>query len=64
MKSQVVDERLLTTRQVSEWLVTSPATLCRWRQSGKGPRWVALGDASPRYRREDIETWIDEQASC
>lgn len=62
MESQVVD-RLLTARDVAEWLATSPATLCRWRQSGKGPRWVALG-ASPRYRREDIEAWIDEQASC
>ncbi|PCC55945.1 hypothetical protein CIK58_15850 [Brevibacterium aurantiacum] len=58
-----VKERLLTAREVAEWLVTSSATLCRWRQTGKGPRWVALGDSSPRYRRMDVEKWIEEQAS-
>jgi predicted DNA-binding transcriptional regulator AlpA len=63
MKAQMFDQRLLTAKEVSEWLATSPATLCRWRQSGQGPRWVALGDSSPRYRREDVEEWLDQQAS-
>lgn len=62
MEQQMMD-RLLTARDVAEWLATSPATLCRWRQAGKGPRWVALGDSSPRYRREDVEAWLEAQAS-
>jgi predicted DNA-binding transcriptional regulator AlpA len=39
--------------------------LARWRMTGKGPRFIKLGAAPQsqiRYRRSDIDAWLDEQA--
>lgn len=36
-------------------------TLYRWRSQGKGPRAMRLG-RHLRYRVEDVEAWLDEQA--
>ncbi|MFC6715064.1 helix-turn-helix transcriptional regulator [Branchiibius cervicis] len=48
----------MTSAEVAELLAVSSATLCRWRQKGRGPRWVALTDSSPRYRRADVDAWV------
>lgn len=54
-------DSLLTARQVATLLKVSPATLCRWRQTGDGPAWVSLGPSSPRYRREDVDAFVKRQ---
>lgn len=54
---------LLTTSEVSELLSISASALCRWRQDGVGPRVVWIGEASPRYRREDVEAFIEERST-
>lgn len=56
-------DALLTTDEVASWLRVSPSTLCRWRQSGSGPRVLWLARAVPRYRRDDVQRWLDEVAA-
>jgi excisionase family DNA binding protein len=52
---------LLTTRQVSELLDVAEITLRIWRLKGCSPRFVKLG-RSVRYRRADIEAWLDARS--
>lgn len=58
-----MDEQLLTSEEVAEWMHVSRATLCRWRQTGHGPRVVWLSRVCPRYRRADVEWWLEQVAS-
>lgn len=53
----------MTTREVADLLKVSPATLCRHRQAGTGPRVVWLTDSCPRYRRSDVDAWLQERTS-
>lgn len=68
-KSQVagpgpeVLQRLLTSAEVARALRVSPSTLCRWRQTGHGPRVVWLSASCPRYRRQDVEAWVSRVAA-
>jgi len=54
---------LLTSREVAVALQVSPATLCRWRQMGHGPRVVWLSPYAPRYRPEDVTKWLERMAA-
>ena len=54
---------LLTSREVALALQLSQATLCRWRQTGHGPRVVWLSPYAPRYRREDVTKWLEGMAA-
>jgi predicted DNA-binding transcriptional regulator AlpA len=54
---------LLTSEEVAEWMRVAPSTLCRWRQTGRGPRVIWLSPSCPRYRRSDVETWLERVAS-
>ena len=57
-------EKLLNTDEVAEILKLSPATLRTWRWSGVGPRYFSLPGAkgSVRYRRHDLELWLNGNA--
>ncbi len=54
---------LLTSKEVAAALQVSSATLCRWRQTGHGPRVVWLTPFSPRYRPEDVAAWLARSAA-
>lgn len=54
---------LLTSREVAVALQVSPSTLCRWRQTGLGPRVTWLSPTCPRYRRTDVEVWLERVAA-
>lgn len=56
-------EPLLTAEEVARWVRVSQATLCRWRQTGKGPRVAWLSPTCPRYRRADVEAWLKKVAT-
>jgi predicted DNA-binding transcriptional regulator AlpA len=52
---------LLSEREVARMLGVSLSTLRRWRLNlNYGPPTVRIG-RYPRYRREDVERWIEEQ---
>jgi excisionase family DNA binding protein len=53
-------ERLLTARELSEWLGVSPETVLRWTRARKVPA-VRLPSRAVRYRESDIEAWVAER---
>lgn len=56
---------LLRPAEAAVLLTVHADTLARWRREGKGPRFVKFGTgrtAIIRYRREDLETYIDESS--
>lgn len=55
-------EPLLSVEAVSEWLGVPRGTLLNWRYRGDGPRSIKVG-GSVRYRRADVEAYLDQQAS-
>lgn len=50
---------LLGTTETARLLGVHPATLATWRVEGRGPRFVKVGERRVRYRREEIERWIE-----
>lgn len=52
--------QLLRTKAAAKHLDLAPSTLERFRQQGRGPRFVRLGGRAIRYRFEDLEAWIDD----
>ena len=60
MKS-VVDEPLMTPQEVADFLGLPIATLPTWRAKRNGPRGYRVGK-HVRYRREDVEAWLEERA--
>lgn len=55
-------EQLLTTEQVADWLQVPAETVRIWRKRNRGPRSVLVGKHR-RYRRGDVEAWLEQQAS-
>lgn len=59
---------LLTTQEAATLLDLSPHTLAKWRSDPErapkngGPRYVRIGRGigKVRYRRADLEKWVDE----
>lgn len=51
----------MTTDELSEFLRIPKATIYRWRQERRGPKAVRVGKHL-RYRRTDVEAWLDRQA--
>lgn len=52
-------ETYLTSADVSSLFEIPERTLAQWRYLGRGPRYLKLG-AHVRYRRSDIDAWVDE----
>lgn len=50
-------ERLLTSKEVAEYLQVSVGTVNNWRQNDKGPRSTKAG-RSVRYKESDVQAWI------
>lgn len=53
----------LTVKQVLDlptFRHLKPATLAKWRQSGRGPRFIRVG-RKPFYSRTAIDAWLLEQ---
>ncbi len=51
-------EQSLTLAEVANWLRVPHSRLYQWRYRGEGPKSVKVG-ASVRYRRTDVDRWID-----
>ena len=59
MTQQFTNQLLLTAGQVAEMLNISTRTLWRLKSAGKLPAAIRIGK-SIRWRREDLNTWIEE----
>ncbi|GBD85426.1 helix-turn-helix domain protein [bacterium BMS3Abin02] len=53
-------DRLLSVGELAAYLDIPVATLYAWRYRSQGPPGFRVG-RHIRYRRSDIEAWIDEQ---
>jgi excisionase family DNA binding protein len=54
-------EGLLTMKELAAYLNVSVSTIKDWRGRGEGPPALRVG-GSLRWRREDIEAWLNENA--
>lgn len=54
-----MNDTLLTPEETSDVLKVATQTLANWRSQGKGPAWVRLGARRCRYRRSEIERFIE-----
>jgi predicted DNA-binding transcriptional regulator AlpA len=54
-------EAMLRTPQAAEYLGVSPATLCKWRVFGGGPRYKKLGRAVV-YDPAELRDWLDARS--
>jgi excisionase family DNA binding protein len=57
-----VTERLLTARELSEWLGVSSETILRWTRARKLPA-VRMPGGAIRFRGVDIERWVAERST-
>lgn len=52
----------LTVKQLAEVLQVPPGTIYRWRHQGTGPRVVRLSGRHVRFRRADVQAFVDSRA--
>jgi len=54
------DDRLLKVSELAKFLGVAPSTIYRWLDSGKLPQPFDLGDAAVRWRKSEIEDWLED----
>ena len=54
-------DKLMTTKQVAEYLGLGVSTLLLYRASGTGPRYVKILKRLVRYEKRDVDAWLAEQ---
>jgi excisionase family DNA binding protein len=52
---------LLTPKQAAELLGLPEGTLAQWRSQRRGPPYVKMEFRLVRYRRSDLEEWIEKR---
>lgn len=57
-------EYTLTPIKAAKYLGISEAALRLWRSEGKGPRHFRAGEKLVRYRRTDLDAWIEARLSA
>ena len=60
----IEQESTLTPVKAARYLGISEASLRLWRSEGKGPRHFRAGEKLVRYRRADLDNWIEERLSA
>jgi excisionase family DNA binding protein len=53
-------DELLTGDELAAYLGRPAKTLANWRSARTGPAYIKVG-GTVRYRRRDVEAWLDEQ---
>ena len=53
----------LTPLQAAKYIGVSDAALRLWRSRGEGPRHFRAGEKLVRYRRTDLDSWIESRLS-
>jgi len=54
-------DSLLTERQTARYLNFTQRCLQAWRQRGGGPKYVRISSRAIRYRKIDLDDWIEER---
>ena len=53
----------LTPKQAARYVGISEGALRLWRGQGKGPVFFRCGEKLVRYRRSDLDFWIEQRLS-
>ncbi len=51
------DDKLLSTQEVADYLGVTIHTLCVYRITGNGPKYLKIG-RTIRYRVSDVRNWV------
>ena len=57
-------QETLTPKQAGRYIGVSEAALRLWRAEGRGPRYFRAGEKLVRYRRADLDSWIEARLSA
>jgi predicted DNA-binding transcriptional regulator AlpA len=57
-------ESTLSPLKAAKYLGISEAALRLWRSEGRGPRHFRAGEKLVRYRRVDLDAWIEARLSA
>jgi len=57
----VIDSSSLDTGETGRYVGVSEAALRLWRAQGKGPPYYLAGEKLVRYRRTDLDAWIQSR---
>jgi predicted DNA-binding transcriptional regulator AlpA len=55
-------DNLLKTEDAASYLGLSPSLLNKLRLTGGGPKFLRLAGRAIRYRRADLDAWVDASA--
>ena len=55
------NEKILTEREVCNWLGVSEPTLFRHRRNGTGPTFIQLSARRVGYRHSAVEAWLSKR---
>lgn len=59
----IEQQNTLTPKKAASYLGISEAALRLWRSRGEGPRHFKAGEKLVRYRRADLDSWIESRLS-
>lgn len=62
--SMTEQENTLTPLKAAKYLGISESVLRLWRSEGRGPRFFRAGEKLVRYRKVDLDQWIEERLSA
>ena len=60
-KTYVADDDLMTIKELAAYFGVAVQTVYGWRWRGEGPRSISLNGRNVRYRRADVQQWVDER---
>ena len=55
----MMDKEFLTPTDLEAAGIAKRATLATWRSKSKGPRWLKLNGGAIRYRRSEVDEWLN-----
>lgn len=58
------EQNALIPDHAAQYLGVSKDALRLWRSQGKGPRYFKAGEKLIRYRRDDLDAWIEARLSA
>jgi predicted DNA-binding transcriptional regulator AlpA len=56
-------QNTFSEREAGKYLGVSAAVLRLWRTENKGPRYFKAGEKLIRYRKADLDSWIESRLS-
>ncbi|WP_341852336.1 helix-turn-helix transcriptional regulator [Vibrio vulnificus] len=59
----MIDSNFIRVSELATYLSISKVTVWRWRKEGRLPSACAISPRVVGWKRETIESWLDEQAN-